>query len=197
MKTHVNLFDKALLPVAEQWSLQQLSLLLCASAVVLLLLWGGLSYQQQQVQNHLQQVQQQLMQQQQQQEQFQQLLQQRTASTELLQTQSTLQARIQRVERLNLLVQQQQQPQVRFSEVMAHLQAADLPGVWLSEFQLQQQHSNFTGYALSSAEVPGWLSRLALHPYFQGQRFQRLMLEHTDDVGLLLFQVEAKPGSSL
>ncbi|SEB00347.1 hypothetical protein [Alkalimonas amylolytica] len=196
MKTQVNLFDPSLLPVAEQWSLPQLSLLLGSCGVVLLLLFGSISYQQQQINSRLQQAQQQLTQQLQQQEQFQQLLQQRTASTELLQTQAALQARIQRTERINLLLQQQQQPQVHFSEVMVHLQTADAPELWLSEFQLKQQRSNFTGYALRSAEVPGWLSRLALHPYFKGQRFQRLTLEHTDDAGLLLFQVEGKPGST-
>lgn len=193
MKTQVNLFDQSLLPVAEQWSLLQLSRILCSCAVVLVLIWGGISYQQQQVSSQLQQAQQQLTQQQQQQEQFQQLLQQRTASTELLQTQTALQERIQRVERLNQLLQQQQQQQVRFSEVMMHLQTADVAELWLSEFQLQQRRSNFTGYVLRSAEVPGWLSRLAVHPYFKGQSFQRLTLEHTDDAGLLLFQVEAKP----
>ncbi|MCC5826052.1 PilN domain-containing protein [Alkalimonas sp.] len=197
MKTHVNLFEQSLLPVAEQWSLPQLSLLLGGCAAVLLLLFGSISYQQQQVNSRLQQSQQQLTQQLQQQEQFQQLLQQRTASTELLAAQSALQARIQRTERIMQLLQQQQQLQVRFSEVLAHLEIADVPELWLSDFKLQQQRSSFTGYALRSAEVPGWLSRLAQHPYFKGQSFQRLKLEHTDDAGLLLFQVEAQPGSAL
>ncbi|MEE2000714.1 hypothetical protein QWY20_04560 [Alkalimonas sp. MEB108] len=195
MKTQVNLFEPSLLPVAEQWSLPQLSVLLCGCAAALVLLWGGLSYQQKQLDTRLQQAQLQLTQQLQQQEQFQQLLQQRTASNELLQTQSRLQMRIQRIERIDLLLQQQTQPQVRYSEVLTHLITADAPELWLSDFQLQQQRSSFSGYTLRSAEVPRWLSRLAVHPYFRGQSFQRLTMDHADEDGLLLFRVDALPGS--
>lgn len=197
MKTQVNLFDAALLPVTERWSLSQLLFTLGITVLLLSLVWGGMIFQQRQINQDVHSIQRQLQQQALHQEQFTQLLQQRAPSAELTRKQALLQARLHRSQRLNeLLLQQQQQQQVHYSQVLTHLAKVDVPELWLTEFTLHQNHSSFRGYSLRSAAVPGWLRRLAELPYFEGQGFQSLTMQQADESGLLLFQVQSLPGSA-
>lgn len=198
MKTQVNLFDTQLLPVSEPYNLQRLSLILVILVVAIITVLAAIFAQQHQISTELKQAEQQLKQEQHQLAQFQQLLSQRAPSTELLRQQEKLQLDVERHQRLlRLLEAKQTEPELVFSQVMSHLSAVDAPQLWLTEFRLEQQRSEFFGQTNQSSAVPDWMSRLGGLPYFQGQRFQGLTMQHHELNEVLSFHVVASSGEAL
>lgn len=198
MKTQVNLFDRQLLPITQPYNFQRLSLILLGCIVLLVAVSAVLFIQQHQVTTRLKQAEQQLLQAQNELSQYQQLLTQRAPSTELLRQQGRLKNDVERHQRLlRLLSAKQSEPQRSFSNVMLHLSEVDAPQLWLTEFRLQQQRSEFFGQTIQPSSVPEWMSRLSDSSYFQGQRFQGLTLQQTEGNEALSFHVVARPGEPL
>jgi hypothetical protein len=193
MKLRVNLYQAVLQPRLEKMTLNQSAWLV--GLVLLLLTAGGLwNYQQ-----LLQQRQQADLVSKQQQsklkelEIYQQSLAGRQPSATLQQQAQNLQQSIvQKQQLLSYLKQEISKTPPQYSQVFSHLAAIDLPGIWLTSFQLGQQQQ-FSGVVKDSQLLPQWLQALGKNALMQGQRFDGVKLQPLAQAPYLSFDVSARP----
>jgi len=193
MKLRVNLYQAALQPRLEKMPLLQV-VWLVGAVLVLLTLAGAWNYQQllqqrqqaelvgQQVQSKLKEL-----------EIYQQSLAGRQPSALLQQQANTLQQSIeQKQQLLSYLKQEISQTPPQYSQVLSHLAAIDLPGIWLTSFQLGQQQQ-FSGVVKDSQLLPQWLQALGKNALLQGQSFDGVKLQPLAQAPYLSFDVSARP----
>ena len=193
MKLRVNLYQAVLQPRLEKMPLKQVVWLV--GVVLVLVALGGLwTYQQlleqrqqadlvgKQVQHKLTEL-----------EAYQLSLSGRQPSAMLQQQAQQLQQSIsQKQQLLSYLNQEISQTPPQYSQVLSHLAAIDLPGIWLSGFQLGQQQQ-FSGVVKDSQLLPRWLQALGKNALLQGQRFDGVKLQPLAQAPYLSFEVSAKP----
>lgn len=193
MKLRVNLYQAALKPRLEKMTFNQ-SAWLMALALVCITFAGLWSYQQllqqrqqadaigKQVQSKLKEL-----------EIYQQSLAGRQPAAQLQQQAAQLQQSIaQKQQLLSYLKQEISQTPPHYSQVMSHLAAIDLPGIWLTSFQLGLQQQ-FQGVVKNSALLPQWLQALGKNDLLQGQSFDAVKLQPLTQVPYLSFEVSARP----
>lgn len=193
MKLRVNLYQTVLQPRLEKMPLNQVVWLV--GAVLVLLTLGGLwNYQQllqqrqqadlvgKQVQNKLKEL-----------EVYQLSLAGRQPSAALQQQAQQLQQSIaQKQQLLTYLRQEINKTPPQYSQVLSHLAAIDLPGIWLTSFQLGQQQQ-FNGVVKNSQLLPRWLQALGKNALLQGQSFDGVKLQPLAPAPYLSFEVSARP----
>ncbi|RVU33057.1 hypothetical protein EOE67_18455 [Rheinheimera riviphila] len=193
MKLRVNLYQVVLQPRLEKMPLKQVAWLV--GAVLVLLTVGGLwNYQQllqqrqqadlvgKQVQNKLKEL-----------EVYQTSLSGRQPSLMLQQQAQQLQQSIgQKQQLLSYLKQEISKTPPQYSQVLSHLAAIDLPGIWLTSFQLGQQQQ-FSGVVKDSQLLPQWLQALGKNALLQGQSFDGVKLQPLTQAPYLSFDVSARP----
>lgn len=193
MKLRVNLYQPVLQPRLEKMPLIQVVWLV--GAVLVLLTLGGLwNYQQllqqrqqtalvgKQVQSKLKEL-----------EVYQQSLTGRQPSVNLQQQAQQLQQSIdQKQQLLSYLKQEISKTPPQYSQVLSHLAAIDLPGIWLTSFQLGQQQQ-FSGVVKYSHLLPQWLQALGKNAWLQGQSFDGVKLQPLAQPPYLSFNVSARP----
>ncbi len=193
MKLRVNLYQTALKPRLEKMTLAQAALL---SSIALLLLMFGALWAKQQVAQQRQQaelVSKQLQSKIAELEIYQQSLATRQPAAALQQQAQTLQQSIvQKQQLLSYLKQEISQTPPQYSQVFSHLAAIDLPGIWLTSFQLGQQHQ-FSGVVKDSQLLPRWLQALGKNTLLQGQSFDGVTLQPLAQAPYLTFAVRARP----
>lgn len=193
MKLRVNLYQAVLQPRLEKMTLNQ-SAWFIGMALMLVALGGLWSYQllsqqrQQadlvgkQVQNKLKEL-----------EVYQQSLAGRQPAALLQQQANQLQHSIdQKRQLLSYLKQEISQTPPQYSQVLSHLAAIDLPGIWLTQFQLGQQQQ-FQGVVKNSQLLPQWLQALGKNALLQGQSFDGVKLQPLPQPPYLSFTVSASP----
>jgi hypothetical protein len=193
MKLRVNLYQAALQPRLEKMPLPQV-VWLVGAVLVLLTLAGLWNYQQllqqrqqaelvgKQVQSKLKEL-----------EIYQQSLAGRQPSALLQQQANTLQQSIgQKQQLLSYLKQEISQTPPQYSQVLSHLAAIDLPGIWLTSFQLGLQQQ-FSGVVKDSQLLPQWLQALGKNALLQGQSFDGVKLQPLAQAPYLSFDVSARP----
>jgi hypothetical protein len=193
MKLRVNLYQTVLQPRLEKMTLAQ-AVMLVSVAVLLLILGGVWNYQQvlqqrqqadligQQVQSKLKEL-----------EIYQQSLATRQpAATLQLQAQTLQQSVDQKQQLLSYLKQEISKAPPQYSNVLRHLAAIDLPGIWLTSFQLGQQQQ-FSGVVKDSQLLPRWLQALGKNALLQGQSFDGVKLQPLAQAPFLTFEVSARP----
>lgn len=193
MKLRVNLYQTVLQPRLEKMPLTQVVWLVGAVLVVLTLgvLWNYQQLLQQRQQAELvgQQVQSKLKEL----EIYQQSLAGRQPSALLQQQAKTLQQSIsQKQQLLSYLKQEISQTPPQYSQVLSHLAAIDLPGIWLTHFVLGQQQQ-FSGVVKDSQLLPQWLQALGKNALLQGQSFDGVKLQPLVQAPYLSFDVSARP----
>jgi len=193
MKLRVNLYQAVLQPKVEKMPLSQVLWML--GSVMLLVVVAGLWNYQQVLQQRQQaalvatQVQSKLTEL----EVFQTSLASRQPSALLQQQAQQLQQSIsQKQQLLGYLKQEISQTPPQYSQVLNHLAAIDLPGIWLTGFQLGQQQQ-FSGVVKDSQLLPRWLVALGKNPLLQGQNFDGVKLQPLAQAPYLQFEVSAKP----
>ncbi len=193
MKLRINLYQPALQPRLEKMPLNQVVWLV--GLVLVLLTLGGLwNYQQllqqrqqadlvgQQVQSKLKEL-----------EVYQLSLAGRQPSAALQQQAQNLQQSIsQKQQLLSYLKQEISKTPPQYSQVLSHLAAIDLPGIWLTSFQLGQQQQ-FRGVVKDSQLLPQWLQALGKNTLLQGQSFDGVKLQPLAQAPFLSFDVSARP----
>jgi len=193
MKLRINLYQPALQPRLEKMPLNQV--LRLVSFVLVLMTFGGLwNYQQvlqqrqqadlvgKQLQSKLKEL-----------EVYQLSLVGRQPSVILQQQAQQLQQSIgQKQQLLNYLKQEISKTPPQYSQVLQHLAAIDLPGIWLTSFQLGQQQQ-FSGVVKDSQLLPQWLQALGKNTLMQGQGFDGVQLQPLAQAPYLSFDVSAKP----
>jgi hypothetical protein len=193
MKLRVNLYQAVLQPRLEKMPLKQVVWLV--GVVLVLLALGGLwTYQQlleqrqqadlvgKQVQHKLTEL-----------EAYQLSLAGRQPSAVLQQQAQQLQQSIsQKQQLLSYLNQEISKTPPQYSQVLSHLTAIDVPGIWLTSFQLGQQQQ-FSGVVKDSQLLPRWLQALGKNASLQGQSFDAVKLQPLAQVPYLRFDVTAKP----
>jgi hypothetical protein len=193
MKLRVNLYQAVLQPRLEKMTLAQAAMLVSV-AVLLLILGGVWNYQQllqqrqqadligQQVQSKLKEL-----------EIYQQSLATRQPAAALQQQAQTLQQSVdQKQQLLSYLKQEISKAPPQYSNVLRHLAAIDLPGIWLTSFQLGQQQQ-FSGVVKDSQLLPRWLQALGKNALLQGQSFDGIKLQPLAQAPYLTFDVSARP----
>ena len=193
MKLRVNLYQAVLQPRLEKMPLKQVVWLV--GVVLVLLALGGLwTYQQlleqrqqadlvgKQVQHKLTEL-----------EAYQLSLAGRQPSAVLQQQAQQLQQSIsQKQQLLSYLNQEISQTPPQYSQVLSHLTAIDVAGIWLTSFQLGQQQQ-FSGVVKDSQLLPRWLQALGKNASLQGQSFDAVKLQPLAQAPYLRFDVTAKP----
>jgi hypothetical protein len=193
MKLRINLYQPVLQPRLEKMTLKQSAWLV--GLVLVVLTFGGLwQYQQllqqrqqaelvgKQVQNKLKEL-----------EVYQQSLAGRQPSMLLQQQAQQLQQSIdQKHQLLSYLKQEISKTPPQYSQVLSHLAAIDLPGIWLTSFQLGQQQQ-FSGVVKDSQLLPQWLQALGKNALMQGQSFDGVKLQPLAQPPYLSFDVSARP----
>ena len=193
MKLRVNLYQTVLQPRLEKMPLKQVIWLV--GLVLVLLTFGGLwNYQQllqqrqqadlvgKQVQNKLKEL-----------EAYQLSLAGRQPSVNLQQQAQQLQQSIdQKQQLISYLKQEISKTPPQYSQVLSHLAAIDLPGIWLTSFQLGQQQQ-FSGVVKDSQLLPQWLQALGKNALLQGQSFDAVKLQPLTQAPYLSFNVSARP----
>jgi HAMP domain-containing protein len=198
MTQQVNLYQPLLYPVTDRLSLRRVLSAWLLLVGLLLSVWFWLQYQQQQLAAQLAAQQQQLDVQQQEVLLYQQALEQRRPSAELIKQYEQVQHRVrQKQQLLGYLAQQQQQAGQLYSPVFAHLLQIDRQELWLTAFSLQQQHSSFSGISLQPDKVPLWLEDLRRLSYFKGQRFSEVNMLQVPQQSAVTFQLVAQQGAGL
>lgn len=193
MKLRVNLYQTVLQPRLEKMPLSQ-AVWLVVVVLVLLSIGGLWNYQQllqqrqqadlvgKQVQSKLKEL-----------EVYQQSLAGRQPSQLLQQQAQQLQHSIgQKQQLLSYLTQEISKAPPHYSHVLSHLAAIDLPGIWLTSFQLGQQQQ-FSGVVKNSQLLPQWLQALGKNALMQGQSFDGVKLQPLAQVPYLSFDVSARP----
>lgn len=197
MKQQVNLYQHRLWPIRRPLALRRLMLSWIVLVSVLSLTAWLLQQHNQQRVTDLERQQQQLDQQLAQVALFQQALTQRQASAGLQKQLQLLEQSVQQKQQLlNYLSQQQQLASQLYSPVLQHLQQIDRPELWLTQFQLTQQHSSFSGVTLKPQSVPQWLEQLRELSYFRGQRFRQVQMQQLDDNSAISFELVAEQGAT-
>jgi hypothetical protein len=192
MKLRVNLYQAVLYPRLEKMTLNQ-SAWLFGGALLLITLSSLWSYQQllqqrqqselvtKQVQSKLKEL-----------EIYQQSLTGRQPAIHLQQQAQHLQQSIvQKQQLLGYLRQEISQNPPQYSQVLSHLAAIDLPGIWLTSFQLGQQQQ-FQGVVKNSQLLPQWLQALGKNALLQGQSFDTVKLQPLPQAPYLSFDVSAR-----
>ena len=192
MKLRVNLYQAVLHPRLEKMTLNHSACSLSGALLEITLgsLWSyqQLLQQRQQAELVTKQVQSKL----QELEIYQQSLSGRQPAMNLQQQAQQLQLSLtQKQQLLGYLRQEISQSPPQYSEVLSHLAAIDLPGIWLTSFQLGQQQQ-FQGVVKNSQLLPQWLQALGKNASLQGQSFDAVKLQPLPQAPYLSFEVSAR-----
>ncbi|MDX3775378.1 hypothetical protein QE250_14755 [Chromatiaceae bacterium AAb-1] len=194
MKQTVNLYVDALKPVKERLSLKRLLMVWLLLMITLLVIWQIQVLKQQQLVADLDAARQQLVLQQKKIEALNGAITQRNPSAAVVSEYNRLLAYRQQQELvLSYLSARKARTEFIPSQIFLHLQAADLPELWLTRFSLEAGQSAFYGISLQPVIVTRWLEGLRQHSYFQGQSFKGVTLQQLPQRPAVSFELIASP----
>lgn len=193
MKQSINLYQPILFPVKHTYTLSRLLLALTGLIVLTVVVWGGLSFKLTAIQQKIVTEEQRVGQQQQSVDVYQQVIQQRKPDAAVVKRFEQAKAEVVKLQQLQqYLTQRQQQSGQFYSPVLQHLDVINLPSLWLTSFQLQQDRTEFAGIALQPVNVTIWLEQLRQLDYFKGQHFSQMTLAQIPDETAVSFVLKAQ-----